>query len=293
MTTASKLDLRLFELGNHRFLSLGYYKDEIRIRIKQMLQLEDGIFTQDAFKATSLTYDQWTAMREKMDEITDQINFVKRNPQNRDQRTWTLGDKKFVDVYNFGKYDTPFVDLRHYYMSGAESERKPTRYGIALKATEWNALSRIAGHIDDVIKSLTDPRMKARLATDIISKYVATRIAEHAQIQCYGCSVSHPSQVQHMSGGGCLSPWNEVVDTFFDEIFNDLSDQKLTSIAAEIIRKMNVPALGDWNAVFSALRAEAVKESIRCAIGSETFEPDELWKEALDELVPGYVMAPK
>lgn len=140
-----------------------------------------------------------------------------KNDSNETER-WNLSENKYVSVsklWNDMKTEyVVIVDFRIYYTRCDPIQ--PTKWGIAIKHPEWEILNRIL--------TLDDIREAVQITFgDKIKKVIENKATEG----CYGCSVTHPSQIQHMSGG-CLSDWEDKRDAYLEESFRTLNRRDIT-----------------------------------------------------------------
>lgn len=105
------------------------------------------------------------------------------------------------------------VDFRVYYTRSHPIQ--PTRWGISLKYPEWQKLH-------DLIKK-EDLR---KIVNQAFGGKVRDLIETKASKDCYGCSVTHPSQKQHMERG-CLSEWEDKWEAYFEESFHNVSREEI------------------------------------------------------------------
>jgi hypothetical protein len=280
-TPKGEHDLFSFELGNARVIAVGYYNDEVRIRVKELTSGEDGKYVQKQFKACSLNLFQWNMIINARDEITAQVDFLRGQPHNRETKTWPLDDGKYLDVYNFGKFSTTLVDFRHFFTG--DGQRKPTRYGIALKAKEWKELCNVCDAVGKKMVEVTDPELPEKLIVDIMVRYIILRLPTLAQEKCHGCSIAHGSQKQHMSGG-CMSEWPEIAELYFDELFNDMPRDMIISVLMEVVRKMNLPAVAKAGELYQKQRRAVTKEKIRCLVAEGALGND-IWNNKMEAVL--------
>jgi hypothetical protein len=277
----SEHDLCSYELGNGRVIALGYYNDELRIRLKELTKRADGTYMQKDFKACSLKGDQWNLIMSSRAEISARVDVLKGLAQNGETQTWPLGEGKYVDVYKFGKHSTTLVDVRQFYTG--DGQRKPTRYGIALKVKEWKELCGLCDAVGKKMVELTDGGLIERLLIDIMTRYIIVRITVVAQQNCHGCSIEHGSQNQHMVGG-CLSDWVDIVDLYFDELFNSMPRDLITSTLMEVVRGLNLPTVSNAEELYKKQRRTTGKEKLRYSV-TDGAVGDEIWNAKVEAVL--------
>jgi hypothetical protein len=282
LAARGETDLWCFELGNARVLTLGYHDNELRVRIKELCMKANGTFGQKEFKGTSLTLTQWRALVSAKEDISEHVNLLKTTKlKNAEAKTWPLGESKFVDTYNFGRYQTTLVDLRYYFTE--RSQRKPTRYGLALKVKEWEILCSINDLVCERIEKLLEKTFSEKLIRDIVTRYIILRIPQIAHERCHGCQIVHGSQKQHMLGG-CLSEWEDVTSLYFDEIYNLIPRELIISVFCEVLVKLKIPADHNTENICKSLDQEAVKEHIRQTVTVGLGE-DHFWSEKMEAVM--------
>jgi hypothetical protein len=116
-----------------------------------------------------------------------------------------------------------------------EGVRMPVSMGIILK----EKLEQYDIKIMDAVKGTSRVLKMSKLAT------IMKGMKELGNPPCYGCEVDHPSQIQHMETGGCLSTepqltWVETVEEFFEIVLANVERERLVEIGAKVCARPGI-----------------------------------------------------
>lgn len=89
-----------------------------------------------------------------------------------------------------------------------------------------------------------------------------------AGLRCFGCSVDHPSQTQHMSGG-CLADAEEKLDLYYDEVNSTITDMQVKELYITLMRELRLEPNGGDSLQISEMRAKNYHQDL--LLKSETF----------------------
>lgn len=133
----------MIELGNNRYLTASDFNGVTRVHIREY---QDGFPTK---KGIALTPNRWAAVLFNLDDINERVQDLPNANYKKH-----LGGGVYVTVTK----GYPCVNIRKYFRpEGAKSE-VPTRFGIAIRLSEWSKVSenasKMAEHFPQIANAM-------------------------------------------------------------------------------------------------------------------------------------------
>jgi len=224
-----------------------------RFKIKKMSPKSNGQF-ELADKGISLTKQQWEAFKSKLNGI--QAKFAELSTssvlENNESVPFVLTDNKYVSVSKLcNDMHTNFqvlVDFRIFYTR--TTPISPTKWGIALKHHHWEKL-----------KEIIKEEQLLELMKSVFVIILEDDITTAAMSGSYGCTVTHPSQKQHMDGG-CMFIWEDQVDRYIDDCFKNISTDKVVSLFQEKLQQEGLECDVEIEELCSRIQMDDVRNAI-------------------------------
>ncbi|XP_033749050.1 uncharacterized protein LOC117333734 [Pecten maximus] len=209
----------LKSIGNDVYLYSGMVNDECRIKIKKLQADEEGKMVPVDYKGISMTLEQWSRLMKVKDEISEQIKKVE-DQTSEGKVSWKLSPNRFVSVSRIKSKYIPndfyftLVDIRVYFMGNTDLPDNPTRYGIALKPGQWEAVVSLSGILEKELGLNEESDEHTQIMIECLASTLLEHVDKIAKESCAGCECDHPSQKHHTEG--CLMEQSNKIDKFYD-----------------------------------------------------------------------------
>jgi Transcriptional Coactivator p15 (PC4) len=119
-------------IGNDRYLTAGMFNDALMIHIRQYDEANGKIFPTK--KGASFTTVRWATFIRHIEDVDRSVDLLNANqPVDYLQH---IGGRYYVAVNK----DFKCVNIRRYFLPPNATKEVPTRCGISLRLTEWQAL---------------------------------------------------------------------------------------------------------------------------------------------------------
>ena len=96
--------------------------------------------------------------------------------------------------------------------------------------------------------TVTTRQVSARSLKDItamITAYLTVgEMRNRMSLNCYGCRVDHPSQVQHMDNG-CLMEWESAVEQYYEDTLAFVKTDDVWDATLKIMGVLSLPVPND------------------------------------------------
>lgn len=183
-----------FNLGNDRFATVGLFKGEMRIGVRQY---EKGTYDSSRVFPTkvgiSLVGQEWKKLASYSDNITEDI--IKGN-----LNEYQISDDIYVGLSRFGEKGVITVSIRKHFTCD-DGVRRPTKMGINLRKSEWEELVSVKHLVNESVDNLKSTFMhKGKTVVKSVCVYFADK-------KCYQYGVVETGEVFY-------SPLEEPVEAY-------------------------------------------------------------------------------
>ena len=195
-TSPKKLEFK-FSLGNDRFVTVGFFRKDIRIGIRQFKTDSDGVFLTPNQPGISLLLDQWEKLKSHSADVQEAV--IKKADICR-----PLGGDRYVTTTRFGRYNNMFIHIRNHFTSEL-GKLLPSKYGISLRADEWETLCGLHSEIDNAIEMM---RTDVKVDGKTIIKTVYVFFSEHP---CWQYCVLETGETFYSTSGDPTTAYKDYV----------------------------------------------------------------------------------
>ena len=147
-----QIELAKFELGNNRFITVSEYKSEIYVHIRQY---EEDIVSKKLYptqKGCALTPSRFANLLLSVTDIDENVTKLRKPDGQEFKYTTHLGGGIFCTMTS----GYQCVNFRSYYT--VEDRLMPTKKGISLRLSEWDAVKSKLDKIRQLAPQLSDAR---------------------------------------------------------------------------------------------------------------------------------------
>jgi hypothetical protein len=153
---AEKESVQMFPIGRERYVTVGEWRQQKRISVRQYLRYYGGDPKTNAplyptKKGMSLTVDSWVDLMFEKDRITEALKRVTEDEGDVCHRSH-IGKNIFVTV-DSGR---PYVNIRQWFLPQGAEQVVPTKKGICLNGEEWQKVLEASKEVEKLVPEVKD-----------------------------------------------------------------------------------------------------------------------------------------